>query len=282
MPHAPDPQLERAADIVLGLVDAIEMMSFNPLTDSRPISPYGLADWYRYLNLGYHIPLVAGSDKMSAQMLLGGLRTYARLGDSELSYEAWMDAVRGGDTFVTIGPLVSLDVDGIRPGGRIDLPAGGGTVAVSWMAESAALPIDAVEIVVGGLIAADVSAGGALSARGTATLRIEESTWIAARVRGSYHSQVETIAAHTSAVQVRVAGRELFREVDAADVLDQIQAAIAYVDTVAPRRDARELRRIRVSLEGAYQRLHARLHAAGSYHRHPAHDPGESHQHEGG
>ena len=31
MPHAPNPQLERAADIVLGLIHAIEMMTFKPL-----------------------------------------------------------------------------------------------------------------------------------------------------------------------------------------------------------------------------------------------------------
>ena len=30
MPHGPNPQCERAADIVLGVVDAMEMMTFNP------------------------------------------------------------------------------------------------------------------------------------------------------------------------------------------------------------------------------------------------------------
>jgi hypothetical protein len=255
------------------------MMSFNPNVERRPISPYGLADWYRYLNLGYHVPLVGGSDKMSAQMLLGGLRTYAQLGEHELTYDSWMRAVRGGDTFVTVGPLVSIAVDGIRPGGCIELPAGGGSVAIEWHVESAAQPIDAVEIVVGGLGVEGASLGGALSGRGSATVRIEDSTWIAARVRGGGEPHTGAVVAHTSAVQVRVSGRELFREIDAADVLDQIQGAIAYVDTLAPRRDARELERIRATLEGAYQRLHARLHAAGSYHRHPAHGGQDRHAH---
>jgi hypothetical protein len=279
MPHAPDPQLERAADLVLGLVDAVEMMSFSPLVHAAPISPYGLADWYRYLNLGYHVPLVAGSDKMSARTLLGGIRTYAYLGERELSYEAWMDAVRAGDTFVTIGPLVSVDVEGVRPGGRLELPAGGGTVTVSWSVESAALPLDRLEIVAGGLVAEDVTLAGTLRASGQATVRIEESTWIAARVRGSYHETTEPVAAHTSAVQVRVGDQPLFRAVDAADILDQIQGAIAYVDTIAPRRDTRQLQRIRTTLEGAYSQLHQRLHAAGQYHRHPLHDPAQPHEH---
>ena len=69
LPHAPNPQCERAADIVLGLVNAIEMMTFNPF--NAQISPYGLADWYRFLNLGYQLPVVGGSDKMDAASLFG-------------------------------------------------------------------------------------------------------------------------------------------------------------------------------------------------------------------
>ena len=42
LPHAPNPQLERAADIVLGLVHAVEMMTFNPFNSQ--ITPYGLLD----------------------------------------------------------------------------------------------------------------------------------------------------------------------------------------------------------------------------------------------
>src|SRR5262249_60342871 len=77
MPHAPNPQLERAADIVLGLVDAIELMVQNPLasrgheTSEAFVDTYGIADWYRYLNLGYHVPIVGGSDKMAGRHLLG-------------------------------------------------------------------------------------------------------------------------------------------------------------------------------------------------------------------
>ena len=148
LPHAPNPQAERAADIVLGLVHAIEMMSFNPF--DTQITPYGLLDWYRYLNLGYQIPVVGGSDKMSAASLLGGIRTYAHLGEREFTYENWMAAVKQGNTFVTVGPLLELAVEGLAPGSRLDLPAGGGTLDVSWRVASAALPIERVEVVVGG------------------------------------------------------------------------------------------------------------------------------------
>ena len=87
---------------------------------------------------------------MAASALLGGIRTYAHLGDRDFTYEYWMDAVRRGNTFVTVGPLTALTVEGIEPGGQLQLPAGGGTVSVEWRVESLRVPIDAVEIIVGG------------------------------------------------------------------------------------------------------------------------------------
>jgi len=284
MPHAPEPQLERAADIVLGLVNAIELMHFNPLDPKLvdfgpPLSPYGLADWYRYLNLGYHIPLVGGTDKMWAGALLGGIRTYAQLGERELTYENWMNAIRAGNTFVTIGPLATLRVEGVEPGGQVRLPASGGTVQAEWAVESLRVPIDAVEVVVGGLISDETNVRGELSAQGSAEIRVSASTWITLRVRGSYHGRTDDIACHTSAVQVLVEDSELFSEADSMTVLDQIQGAIAYVDTIAPRPEARRFRELRATLESAYDRLHQRMHAAGIYHRHPLHDPGEPHEH---
>jgi hypothetical protein len=283
MPHAPTPQLERAADIVLGLVGAIELVTFNPLRPAAgdsygQLNPYGLADWYRYLNLGYQVPLVGGSDKMSTGMLLGGIRTYVQLAERELTYENWMQAIRAGNTFATVGPLATIAVEGIEPGGTLRLPAGGGTVRIEWEAESAALPIDRVEIVVGGLVAAETTVG-ALAARGDAAIAVTDSTWVALRVRGSYSGEAEDIAAHTSAVQVLVGDSELFSEPDSIAVLDQIQGALAYVDTIATRPDGRRLRALRATLEGAYNRLHQRMHAAGVYHRHLPHDPAEPHEH---
>ena len=274
LPHAPNPQAERAADIVLGLVHAIEMMSFNPF--DAQITPYGLLDWYRYLNLGYQIPVVGGSDKMSASSLLGGIRTYAHLGEREFSYENWMAAVKGGNTFVTVGPLLEMEVEGLAPGSRIDLPAGGGKVDVSWRVESAALPIEKVEVVVGGFAVEAQSVDGALSASGSCAVTVSESTWIALRVRGSHQGRSGEIAAHSSAVQVRVNGARPFKREDAIAVLEQIEGAIAYVDTLAPRPAAQQFKKIRAVIESAHTRLHQLMHRQGIFHQHnPLHQHGE-------
>ena len=277
MPHAPNPQCERAADIVLGLVHAVEMMTFNPF-DSQ-ISPYGIADWYRYLNLGYHVPIVGGSDKMSAASLLGGVRTYTHLGDRPFTYENWMAAVRAGNTFVTVGPLAEVKVEGLSPGSILDLPPTGGSINVSWRVESVSLPIDRVEVVMGGLTEEQVIVEKKLSSTGSVELNITESTWIALRVRGSYQGRHGEIAAHTSAVQVRVGAKRLFSKVDAFAVLEQIEGAIAYVDTIAPRPKAQRYKQLRATLESAYNRLHQQMHRNGIYHDHaPLHDHAEHHE----
>jgi hypothetical protein len=268
MPHAPDPQGERVANIVDGLVDAIEMCTFNPY--DAQVSQVGLADWYRYLNLGYHLPVAGGSDKMAASMLLGGIRTYAQLAGRPFTYDNWMSAVRAGNTFVTVGPLAHLSVEGLAPGQVLRLPAGGGQVNLSWRVESALVPIEQVEVVVGGraVDGSHTAAAGSAPylASGTARVSVRNSTWIALRVRGSLRRRPRDIAAHTSAVQVLVGDRPIFSPSEAGAVLRQIEGVLAYVDELAPRSTEANMNKIRASLLSAHERLHAQLHQGGIAH----------------
>lgn len=276
MPHGPRPQCERAADIVLGLIHAIEMMSFNP--HNSQIDPYGIADWYRFLNLGYQVPVVGGTDKMSASSQLGGIRTYAHLGDEEFSYDNWMQAVRRGNTFVTVGPLIDFAVEGLVPGSTLEMVSDG-MINVTWKVASVSLPIDQVEVIAGGLIADSASFDKTLTAEGSCEIPVSSSTWVALRVRGSYRGNDGDIAAHSSAVQVRVAGAELFSAPDATAVLNQIEGAMAYVDTLAPRPEATRYKQLRVTLESAHRRLHERMHQQGIYHDHALHSDEHPHEH---
>ena len=121
---------------------------------------------------------------------------------------------------------------------------------------------------------------GGFSAEGSCEVEVADSTWIALRIRGSRRGRPEEIAAHTSAVQVTVGDRPLFSPTDAALVLDQIQGALAYLDTLAPRPEARRYRLMRAEMEAAYNRLHQRMHRQGVYHRHaPLHDHESHHEH---
>jgi hypothetical protein len=77
LPHFPNPRAEHAATIVSGDIDAIEMTSWG--YPYGGIDPYSLSDWYRYLNCGYLVPAVGGTDKMTANTAVGTVRTYARI-----------------------------------------------------------------------------------------------------------------------------------------------------------------------------------------------------------
>ncbi len=127
LPHFPNPRAEHAAAVVSGNVDGVEMTSWSDLYHG--IDPYSLSDWYRYLNCGYLTAAVGGTDKMASTTAVGTVRTYARLRPGqEFTYDAWKDAVRRADTFVTYGPLLDFAVEGKPAGSRIKMTATGGHV----------------------------------------------------------------------------------------------------------------------------------------------------------
>src|SRR5207253_8448376 len=64
--HFPLPYAEMAADIVAGKIDAIEAQPLSPRLDDPTI-----VEWYRFLDVGYRLPIVAGPDKMSAEVPIG-------------------------------------------------------------------------------------------------------------------------------------------------------------------------------------------------------------------
>ena len=146
--HFPLPMAEIAADIDAGLLDALEVQTFDPTLESPPIR-----EWYRYLDAGYRLPLVGGTDKMTATVPLGQVRTWARLDGRVLSFDAWADAVRAGRTFVTSGPLLELRVDGHEPGDAIAID-GTASLEVDLVARAAQPVISDVELVLDGVVVA--------------------------------------------------------------------------------------------------------------------------------
>ena len=119
--HFPLPYAEIAADIVTGKIDAIETQALAPGLDDPAV-----LEWYRFLDLGYRLPIVAGTDKMSAEVPVGAVRTYAHLAtDDPLTFDAWAAAVRAGRTFVTSGPILELTVEGTSRATSIRLRSAG-------------------------------------------------------------------------------------------------------------------------------------------------------------
>jgi hypothetical protein len=266
LPHFPNPRAEHAATIVGGEVDAIEMTSWGDLYSG--IDPYSLADWYRYLNCGYLLPAVGGTDKMSADTAVGTVRTYARLApDVPFTYGTWMEAIQRRETFVTYGPLLEFAVDGQPMGSQIQMSAAGGTVDVHWQVASVTVPLSRVELIVNGEIRESVGVPPD-KASGQWTVRVDRSAWLALLVRGHYPDRPEIVAAHSSPVMITLEGSPLLAAADAVTILEQIEGALAYLDTVGTRADERAYKRMRLVLESAHRTLHNRMHQQGYYHGH--------------
>jgi hypothetical protein len=251
---------------VSGEIDAIEMTSWGNLYGG--IDPYSLSDWYRYLNCGYLVPAVGGTDKMAASTAVGTVRTYARIEPNRpFTYENWMEAVRQGETFVTYGPLLEFYVDGQPMGSRIEMSANGGTVDVTWQTASVTVPLSRVELIVNGEIRESVAVARD-SGSGSWSVRVGESAWLALLVRGGYADKPEIIAAHSSPVMIAVEGSPMLPAADAVTILEQIEGALAYLDTIGTRADDRAYKRMRLTLEAAHRTFHNRMHQMGFFHDH--------------
>jgi hypothetical protein len=227
IPHFPFPNGEPATLIATGRADAVEMIiqhrSFHE-------------EYYRYLNCGYRLPLVGGTDKMSSDVPVGMYRTYANLGDEPFTYDAWRSAVVAGRTFLSGGPLLRFEIDGHEIGDTIDLN-GPGTISVSAVAEGV-FPMSTLEIVQNGQVVAATSDEGARRLELTTDLRVDGDSWLAARCGGPnyfdgpLHRDVweRPVFAHTSPIYVTTSGEwRMFDPGHARYMLTLIEGSLAYM-----------------------------------------------------
>jgi hypothetical protein len=207
------------ANAVLGKVDAVEVDALRWCTEER-------TEWYRLLNCGLRVPLVGGSHKVSNAIVLGRVRTYARLQEGEdFTYKHWIEAVRAGRTFVTNGPLLTFTVNELDPGAVIDQPADVRKVRIQAHARSI-LPFERLEVIVNGEVLAGAEASGApAEARLEGELEVPGTCWLGARCWGDVG-----VAAHTSPVYVQVAGQSLRPDaIVLAPLLERLDNMLAWI-----------------------------------------------------
>jgi hypothetical protein len=228
LPHLPNPNGEPAALIATGRVDAIEMID---------ASDYKHREYYRYLNCGYRLPLVGGTDKMDSGVPVGLYRTYARIEDEAFSYDAWCRALRAGRTFLSAGPILRFSVEGAGIGDTLTISSAG-TLEVHAEAESI-LPIHRLEIVHNGrVVAATEEQGGARRLSLRAKIVVEGNSWLAARVGGPRYYEMRRfhdcwqrgMFAHTSPIYVAVGGTwQMFDTDTARYMLTLIDGSLGYI-----------------------------------------------------
>ncbi|PYV24915.1 MAG: hypothetical protein DMG27_11670 [Acidobacteria bacterium] len=262
--HFPYPTGEIAADVALGKIDAVELWPQGP-SGAQPghFNFLRFLDWYRYLNCGYRLPAVGGTDKMGAYMPVGTNRAYAYIGQQEFTFTNWAKAVRSGNTFVTSGPLLLFQADGHAPGQEINLGAGGGTIEVHASAQSF-VPFHRLEIVLNGrVVASRDAASGTREMTLTEKIHVPGPGWLAARCSsqlGPVTSWEFMVQAHTSPVYLIVPRQELFSPATAAYMLALIDGSQVFVENLAIRPDPERLAATRKVLDDARAVLHRRLH----------------------
>ncbi len=270
-PHFPYPKGEVAADVALGKLDAVEiwpqLSAFG--AQAGHFNSLRYLDWYHYLNCGYRLPVVGGTDKMGADIAVGANRAYAYIGKEEFTFANWARAVRSGNTFVTSGPLLHFQADGHTPGQEITFPDGSGTIEVQASAKSF-VPFHRLEIVMNGeVIASREATQGTRELSLTDRVRVTKPGWIAARCSSELVPFVpwrNMVQAHTSPVYLVLPGQELFSPKVAAYMLALIDGSQAFVENLAVRPDQERMMRVLKTFEDARARLHRRLHDHGIAH----------------
>ena len=109
--------------------------------------------WYRLLNCGLKLSACVGTDALLDRSTepLGGDRVYVKTA-GPLTMQSWLDGLKSGRSFVTNGPIPTLEVNGKGPGETCEL-AEAGKVRVAVTVESY-VPFNKIEVIVNGKVAA--------------------------------------------------------------------------------------------------------------------------------
>jgi hypothetical protein len=212
-----------ALDVPFGLVDLIEIAQAGLRTDP----------WYDFLNLGFRLTPVAGSDWPYINAV-GTVRSYVRL-PAGPSLPAWFDALRAGRTFVSNGPMLALEVGAAGMGDELAVAPGDRVNVRATARLSPDLgPLDRLELVMSGEVIAEATTQGE-----TVTLEhvvdVHGGGWLAARAFGS-----ERTFAHSAPVYLPIAGVTWNAEA-APQILRRARAALSELVATTPDAWAEEL-----------------------------------------
>jgi hypothetical protein len=202
---------ELPVDAALGAVDAMDVMSNNP-------EEVGVELWYKLLNAGIRLGISAGTDSftnVADHYTLGGHRVYASI-RGPFTYAKWTEAFQRGNTFATNGPMIWLKVNGAEPGDELRLSDGPQQVFLDLKVDAADAP-ERIELIVNGRVISPVPK----------MLRLDRSSWIAARATGPWNRMVlndTSLFAHTSPVYVTLGGKPIRSAPDARHWVEWITA----------------------------------------------------------
>ena len=239
--HFPYPKGELAVDVALGKLDSIDLMTARDSFASRDNLLVPADVWYGFLNCGFRLPAAAGTDKMWNTQVIGTPRTYVKV-NGKFTYQAWVDGIRAGRTFVTTGPMLFFTAGkGISPGGTIQ--ARQGDLIDVKVRVSSRIPVDRIEIIESGkIVAVKQNVEKARDLLFDAKVQVEGSSWVAARASAAHilpnSARGIPIMAHSSPVYLEVKGSRCSSPRDAALFVRWIDEALKWVESKANIPDA--------------------------------------------
>jgi hypothetical protein len=252
---------ELPVDVALGKVDYLEIVSFADHQATAGV-------WYRLLNLGFHLPAVAGTDAMADYATLRGPvglnRVYVSVPEGPLASDVWLEALRAGRSFATNGPLLDFTLAGESIGATVDLArANASASAVPFTARMRSIvPVDHAQVVCNGQVMRELAlaAGGReLSAAGT--VPVTAGGWCLLRAfsaTAEYPVLDNFVYATTSPIYLSVAGARPRSPEDARYFVAWIEHLIAttsaYLDWNSTAEKAGVLAKLR-DARAVYQRL---------------------------
>ena len=251
------PGAESAIAIALGKIDAIELMTYDDPTQlpshwgpwknsgmSMAEFPVlrGMDLYYQYLNAGFQLPIVAGTDKMADDIPMGSNRFYAYT-KGGATYQTWLAAVKTGHGFITNGPMLTFDVDGHYPGEVIDFHETH-KVHAKVTAQSI-LPFATIEIIANGWVkghktvftADNPPVNGIYTLSVETDIELNKSSWIAARVAEDPDNKLRilprglSVFAHTNPVYFIKDGTRVKEEASILYLQKYVKGTIFWLQT---------------------------------------------------
>jgi hypothetical protein len=193
---------------IRGKTDFLELAQF-----CVPEGPLAVTHYYEFLNLGYKLTALAGSDfpwcgqgpdygfsePRFAQ--IGNARFYTYVGGPP-SFERWFAALKAGHTFVTTGPVLLLTVNGHIPGDSLDVTPGTKLhISAEAFGQDQQVPLRSLELIGHSKVLTRSTGGSSAHLAVEFDLPAQHGIWIAARCDAGT-GQV----AHTTPVYVTVNG----------------------------------------------------------------------------
>jgi hypothetical protein len=212
-------------------------------------------NYYRYLNLGLRLPISTGTD----WFMYDQSRVYAEV-RGKLTIPAWLDAVKAGRCQATNGPLLTLAVDGKKPGDVIDLKA---PKLVKIQASAVGRhPVQKLQLVQNGKVVKTQATKEPGRVQLTHEVRLDEPAWFALRIDSDAKNEFgKTVFAHSSPVYVNYQGRGMFDVEAGLALLKQVEEGQAAIKARGRFSSAAAQQKLLALYDAAAQDLRDRINA---------------------